>query len=68
MSQHISDIDYCENQIHQFYLNQNIGSLLKRSNISKEKGISSVAVFRVMFTLVFAGKASARHPMSWSRW
>ncbi len=56
MSQLISDIVYCENQIHQFFQNQKIGSLLKRSNINKEKGISSVAVFRVMFTLVFAGK------------
>jgi len=56
MSQLISDIVYCENQIHQFFQNQKIGSLLKRSNINKEKGVSSVAVFRVMFTLVFAGK------------
>jgi hypothetical protein len=56
MSQYISDIVCCENQIHQFFQNQKIGSLLKRSNINKEKGISSVAVFRVMFTLVFAGK------------
>jgi hypothetical protein len=32
------------------------GSLLKRSNIDKEKGISPVSVFRVLFTLVFTGK------------
>ena len=56
MSQIVSDIVSCENQIHQFFQNQKIGSLLKRSNINKEKGISPVAVFRVMFTLVFTGK------------
>jgi hypothetical protein len=51
MSRIVSDIVYCENQIHQFFLNQKIGSLLKRSNIDKEKGISPIAVFRVLFTL-----------------
>jgi hypothetical protein len=56
MSRIVSDIVSCENKIHQFFLNQKIGSLLKRSNINKEKGISPVAVFRVVFTLVFAGK------------
>jgi hypothetical protein len=56
MPQTISDIAYCENKIHQFFLNQKIGSLLKRSNINKEKGVSPVAVFRVLFTLTFTGK------------
>ena len=56
MSRIVPEIVYCENQIHQFFLNQKIGSLLKRSNIDKEKGISPVSVFRVLFTLVFAGK------------
>jgi hypothetical protein len=56
MSQIVSDIVYCENQIHQFFLNQKIGSLLKRSNLDKEKGISPVALFRVLVTLVFIGK------------
>jgi hypothetical protein len=56
MSQIVSDIVYCENKIHQFFLNQKIGSLLKRSNLDKEKGISPVTVFRVLFTLVFTGK------------
>ena len=56
MSQIVSDIVSCENQIHRFFLNQKIGSLLKRSNIDKEKGISPVAVFRVLVTLVFTGK------------
>src|SRR4030066_2430744 len=41
MSQIVSDIVSCENQIHQFFLNQKIGSLLKRSNIDKEKGLRS---------------------------
>ncbi|MDI6726182.1 MAG: hypothetical protein QMD32_04395 [Smithellaceae bacterium] len=56
MSQIVSDIVSCENQIHQFFLNQKIGSLLKRSNIDKEKGISPVSVFRVLVTMVFTGK------------
>jgi hypothetical protein len=56
MSRIVSDIVSCENQIHQFFLNQKIGNLLKRSNIDKEKGISPVAVFRVLVTLAFTGK------------
>jgi hypothetical protein len=56
MSRIVTDIVSCENQIHQFFLNQKIGSLLKRSNINKEKGISSVTVFRMVFTLAFSGK------------
>jgi len=56
MSQIVSDIVCCENQIHQFFQNQKIGSLLKRSNIDKQKGVSPVAVFRVLFTLIFTGK------------
>ena len=56
MSRIVSDIVFCENQIHQFFLNQKIGNVLKRSNIDKEKGVSLVAVFRVLFTLVFTGK------------
>ena len=59
MSRIVPEIVYCENQIHQFFLNQKIGSLLKRSNIDKEKGICPVSVFRVLFTLVFAGKNTA---------
>lgn len=56
MNHIVSDIVSCENQIHQFFLNQKIGSLLKRSNISKQKGISPVKIFRLLFTLVFTGK------------
>ena len=56
MEQIVSDIVSCENQIHQFFLNQRIGSLLKRSNINKENGISPVSVFRVLITLVFTGR------------
>ena len=56
MNQAISEIVYCENQIHQFFQNQKIGGLLKRSNIDKQKGVSPVAVFRVLFTLIFTGK------------
>jgi DDE superfamily endonuclease len=56
MSSIVTEIASCENQIHQFFLNQKIGNLLKRSNINKEKGIAPVAVFRMLFTTVFTGK------------
>ena len=56
MNRIVTDIVPCENKIHQFFLNQKMGSLLKRSNINKEKGVSPVAVFRVLFTLIFTGK------------
>ena len=56
MSQIVPDIVSCENQIHRFFLNQKIGSLLRRSNVGKQKGVSPVVVFRVLFTLVFTGK------------
>jgi hypothetical protein len=56
MDRIVTDIVSCENKIYQFFLNQKIGSLLKQSNISKEKGVSPVAVFRVLFTLIFTGK------------
>lgn len=56
MSRIVSDIVSCENQIHQFFLNQKIGSILRRSNIDKEKGISPVSVFRVLVSLAFTGK------------
>jgi len=56
MSQIVSEIVYYENQIHQFFQNQKIGGLLKRSNMDKQKGVSPVAVFRVLFTLIFTGK------------
>jgi len=56
MSKIVTDIVSCENQIHQFFQNQRISSLLKRSNIDKEKGIAPVTLFRMLFTLVFTGK------------
>ena len=56
MSQIVSNSVSCENEIHQFFRNQKIGNLLKRSNINKEKGISPVSVFRMLFALVFSGK------------
>jgi hypothetical protein len=34
MSQIVSDIVSCENQIHLFFQNQKIGNLLKHSNIN----------------------------------
>ncbi|NLX26942.1 MAG: transposase [Lentisphaerae bacterium] len=60
MGQIVADKVSFENQIHQFFKNQRIGKLLKHSNMSKEKGISPVAVFRMLFTLVFSGKSLYR--------
>ncbi len=60
MGQIVTDNVSFENQIHQFFQNQRIGKLLKRSNISREKGISPVAVFRMLFTLAFSGKSLYR--------
>lgn len=54
MKESISDIDSCENQIHQFFHKKKIGSLLKKSNIKQSKGVASVSVFRLLFTLVLA--------------
>lgn len=56
MGQIVTDNVCCENQIHQFFQNQKIGNLLKRSNIDKEKGFSPVTLFRMLFTLAFSGK------------
>jgi len=56
MSRIVTDNVSCENQIHQFFQSQRIGRLLKRSNIDKEREISPVTEFRMLFTLVFTGK------------
>jgi len=56
MGRIVTDNVCYENQIHQFFQNYKIRNLLKHSNIDKEKGISPVAVFRMLFTLVFTGK------------
>lgn len=39
-----------------FFKEHHIGSLLKNSNFYKEKGISCLSVFKLLFTLVFTGK------------
>ena len=44
MKQIISDIVPCENEIHQFFLNQKIGKLLKKSNVTKKKDRSRIRV------------------------
>lgn len=57
MGQILSDIVYFENQIYQFFKKSEIFSLLNCSNIDKQKCVFPVALSRVHFTLIFAGKS-----------
>jgi len=57
MSQIVSGIVCRENKIYQLFLNKKIGSLPKRCKIDKQKRISPVAVFLVLFTRVFTAKS-----------
>jgi hypothetical protein len=53
MDRIVTYIVSCENRIYQFFLHQKISSLLNRSNIDKETGISTVSAYWVLFILVF---------------
>ena len=46
--------------ISSFFKEFQVGKLLKRSNGSKEKGICSTDVFKLIFSLVFVGKTFLR--------
>ncbi len=41
----VSDIVQCENQIHRFFPNREIGSPSRVDNMGKEKGVVQVSVF-----------------------
>lgn len=72
----VSDIDSYENQIHQFFYNQEIGRLLKHSNIDNEKGIPPApcmvlavgrpAIFMAVLIRLFS-LAAASSSRRWSR-
>jgi hypothetical protein len=56
MNQIVAGIAAVENQIHSFFHNQNLGQLLRKSNIRKEKGLCLDTLFQFMLSLVFTGK------------
>ena len=56
MSQIVAGIAAVENRINSFFHNQNLGQLLRQSNIRKEKGLCLDTLFQFMLGLVFTGK------------
>lgn len=45
-----------ENRIHSFFHNQNLGLLLRQSNVRKERGIPLDALFQFLLALAFTGR------------
>jgi hypothetical protein len=56
MNQIVAGIAAVENRINSFFHNQNLGQLLRQSNIRKEKGVCLDTLFQFMLSLVFTGK------------
>jgi hypothetical protein len=56
MDQIVAGIAEVENRINSFFHNQNLGQLLRQSNIRKEKGVCLDTLFQFMLGLVFTGK------------
>jgi hypothetical protein len=56
MNQIVAGIAAVENRINSFFHNQNLGQLLRQSNIRKEKGVCLNTLFQFMLALVFTGK------------
>lgn len=56
MKQIVAGIAEVENRINSFFHNQNLGQLLRQSNIRKEKGVCLDTLFQFMLALVFTGK------------
>ena len=56
MNQIVAGIADVENRINSFFHNQNLGQLLRQSNIRKEKGVCLDTLFQFMLALVFTGK------------
>ena len=56
MDQIVAGIAEVENRINSFFHNQNLGQLLRQSNIRKEKGVCLNTLFQFMLSLVFTGK------------
>jgi IS4 transposase len=56
MDQIVAGIAAVENRINSFFHNQNLGQLLRQSNIRKEKGVRLDTLFQFMLALAFTGK------------
>ncbi len=56
MNQIVAGIAEVENRINSFFHNQNLGQLLRQSNIRKEKGVCLDTLFQFMLALAFTGK------------
>lgn len=56
MQQIVAGFTTVENRIHSFFHNQNLGQLLRQSNIRKDKGISLDTLFQFLLSLAFTGK------------
>ncbi len=56
MNQIVAGIAAVENRINSFFHNQNLGHLLRQSNIRKDKGICLDTLFQFMLALAFTGK------------
>jgi hypothetical protein len=56
MHQIVAVIATVENRINSFFHNQNLGQLLRQSNIRKEKGVCLDTLFQFLLSLAFTGK------------
>jgi hypothetical protein len=56
MSQIVAGFSIVENRIHSFFHNQNLGQLLRQSNIRKDKGVCLDTLFQFLLALAFTGK------------
>jgi DDE superfamily endonuclease/Archaeal putative transposase ISC1217 len=56
MQQIVAGIASVENRINSFFHNENLGQLLRQSNIRKEKGVCLDTLFQFLLSLVFTGK------------
>lgn len=56
MSQIVPGIFAVENRINSFFHKQNLGQLLRQSNIRKEKGVCLDTLFQFLLSLAFTGK------------
>lgn len=56
MSQIVPEIAVVENRINSFFHNNNLGLLLRQSNIRKEKGVCLDTLFQFLLSLAFTGK------------
>jgi len=55
MSQIVPEIAIVENRINSFFHNNNLGLLLRQSNVRKEKGVCLDTLFQFLLSLAFTG-------------